>query len=454
MPPLTSSPISRMQHIVGQHPRVALGAVALAMTSFAVTAFGVAPATRVAPPQRLIIEALEPADLGLQREALAAHASEWRQSTHTQAGDSVVSLLRRLGVQDPKALAFARNDALLRRLVEGRLGRRVRASVDAQGRLVTLTAALPSSDTAQAFTHFSRLNVRAVDGGFESKLEPVALERGTRIGSGTIRSSLFEATDAAQIPDAVAIQIAEIFSSDIDFHRELKRGDTFRVVYESLLADGEAVSWNEGSGRVLAVEFVNGRKKHEAVWFDAGQGRGEYYDFQGQSRRRAFLGSPLEFSRVTSGFAMRMHPIHRTWKQHLGVDYAAPTGTTVRTVGDGVVEVAGHQGSYGKVVIIKHSQQRQTVYAHLSRVDVKVGQSIQQGQTIGAVGSTGLSTAPHLHFEFRVGGTHHDPMVVARAAETIPLPTHARDAFGLHTQVQVQRLAVATQLADARGRGE
>jgi murein DD-endopeptidase MepM/ murein hydrolase activator NlpD len=402
----------------------------------------------------MVVDTLAPADMNAQQEALASHQTVWHHSAHNQAGDTVASLLKRLNVHDPKALAFARGDATLRKLLDGRHGRRVRATVDTQGRLLTLTAALPATDSALASTHYFKLTINAIEGGFASSLDHVALDRGVRIGSGTIRSSLFEATDAARVPDAVAIQIAEIFGSDIDFHRELKRGDTFRVVYETLMADGEPVTWNEGSGRVLAVEFVNGKHKHEAIWYSSDQGRGQYYDFAGNSRRKAFLASPLEFSRVSSGFAMRLHPIHKTWKQHLGVDYAAPTGTPVRSVGDGVVEVAGKQGSYGNVVIIKHNQQRQTVYAHLNRVDVRAGQSVHQGQHIGAVGSTGLSTGPHLHFEFRVAGTHHDPMVIARASETIPLPARAKDQFEGFAYVQRQRLNVALSLVEARGRGE
>jgi len=138
----------------------------------------------------------------------------------------------------------------------------------------------------------------------------------------------------------------------------------------------------------------------------------------------------MEFSRVTSGFAMRFHPILQKWRAHLGTDFGAPTGTPVRTVGDGAVEFAGWQNGFGNVVHIRHAGDRTTVYAHLSRIDVKKGQRVEQGQRVGAVGATGWATGPHLHFEFRVNGQHQDPRLIAKASESIPLPATARAQFG------------------------
>ena len=179
------------------------------------------------------------------------------------------------------------------------------------------------------------------------------------MGSGTVRSSLFAATDDARIPDNVATQLADVFATDIDFRRQLQRGATFSVVYEALTADGEPITWGPSiAGRVLAADFVNGGQTYSAIWFQDGDGKGAYFGFDGQSKKRAFLASPLEFSRVTSGFAMRMHPILNTWKQHKGVDFGAPIGTPMRAVGDGTVEFAGWQNGYGNVVDIKHSAQR------------------------------------------------------------------------------------------------
>ena len=165
--------------------------------------------------------------------------------------------------------------------------------------------------------------------------------------------------------------------------------------------------------------------------------------------RRSFLASPMEFSRVTSGFKMRFHPLLQKWRAHLGVDYAAPTGTPVRSVGDGVVEFAGVQGGFGNVVFVSHRNNNTTVYGHLSRIDVKRGQSISQSQVIGAVGATGWATGPHLHFEFRVNGVHHDPLTIAKQSDAVPVTTASRptcERLASAAKVQLSAAAVMRQV--------
>ncbi len=308
-------------------------------------------------------------------------------------------------------------------------GKMVQARARADGALVELVARYAASDDAQRQPRFSRLSIRQQDGQWRSQLEVAALVGEARLASGTIRSSLFAATDEAGIPDAVAVQVAEMFATDIDFHRELRKGDTFSVVYEALTADGEPVTWGPSTGRVLSAEFVNAGKAYQAMWFADASGKGAYFDFDGQSKRRVFLSSPMSFSRVTSGFAMRFHPLLRTWRRHLGVDYGAPSGTPVRTIGDGTVEFAGWQNGYGNVVEVHHGNQRSTLYAHLSRILVRKGQKLDQAQTIGLVGATGWATGPHLHFEFRVNGEHQDPLRVAKASETFAIDSRMRPRF-------------------------
>jgi murein DD-endopeptidase MepM/ murein hydrolase activator NlpD len=218
------------------------------------------------------------------------------------------------------------------------------------------------------------------------------------------------------------------------------------VVYEALEADGEPLR----AGRVLSAEFVNGGKAYSAVWFtEPGRSKGEYYTLDGNSMRKAFLASPLEFSRVTSGFGMRMHPIARDWRAHKGVDYAAPTGTPIRTVGDGVVAFSGVQRGYGNVVEIKHRDGKSTLYAHMNSIAVRLGQAVEQGQNIGTVGSTGWSTGPHLHFEFRINGEHHDPTTIAQQAGTVPLSAAARPAFNRWASDVREKLAAASAMAVA-----
>jgi murein DD-endopeptidase MepM/ murein hydrolase activator NlpD len=239
--------------------------------------------------------------------------------------------------------------------------------------------------------------------------------------------------------------VAEVFSGTIDFHRALRKGDRFSIVYETLEADGEPLR----AGRVLSTEFVNAGKTFQAMWFQEPGQKGGYYNLDGQSLRRAYLASPMEFSRVTSGFAMRIHPILQTMRAHLGVDYGAPTGTPVRSVGDGMVEFAGVQNGFGNVVIIKHRNNHETVYAHLSRIGVRKGQSVSQGDNVGAVGSTGWATGPHLHFEFRVNGKHQDPVTIAQQSESIPVSAAAKAAFAQAAGGMRVNLAAAESMRQA-----
>jgi murein DD-endopeptidase MepM/ murein hydrolase activator NlpD len=213
---------------------------------------------------------------------------------------------------------------------------------------------------------------------------------------------------------------------------------------------------------VLSAEFVNDGKTYQAMWFQEPvasaslpqeEGRathsltkGGYYTLDGQSLKRAYLASPLAFSRVTSGFKMRFHPILQKWRAHLGVDYAAPIGTPVRSVGDGVVEFAGVQDGFGNVAFIRHRNNHVTVYAHLSRIAVRRGQTVQQGQNIGATGATGWATGPHLHYEFRVNGTHQNPLTIARRSESVPVAPAFKPVFSRFAGVVRLQLAAATLL--------
>ncbi len=421
----------------------------LALAGFGVTAFGIAPMAPDASdlPRRVVTEMVSAESIEPQLEVLAGHSLQLYRSDVTRSADTVDSLLKRLGIADATAAAFLRTDTTARRLIEGRAGKMVQARTNEAGLLEELVARYPAEQAELFATHFSRLRIQRVDGALSAQVEAAPLLAQLRMGSGTIRSSLFAATDEAQLPDPVAVQLAEMFSTDIDFHRELRRGDTFSVIYEALMADGEPITWNQASGRVLAAEFINDGRQHAAVWYrDRVTGKGAYFGFDGQSKRRAFLASPLEFSRVTSGFAMRFHPILKTQRAHLGVDYGAPTGTAVRTVGDGVVEFAGQQNGYGNVIQIRHNKDRVTLYAHLSRIEVRKGERVEQGRRIGAVGATGWATGPHLHFEVRVNGQHQDPMKIAKSSEAVVVSPQSRADFaalasGMRSQLDAATMA-------------
>ena len=422
----------------------------IGLAGFGVTAFGIAPMAPDAAdiPKRLVTEFVVSDGIQSQLDALAEHELELYRSDLTRASDTVDSLLSRMNVSDAAAASFLRNDPTARKLLEGRSGKMVRVQTDANGALTELVARYAPVDAEQLGTRFTRLSVKRIAGKLMAMVETASLAAQMRMGSGTIRSSLFAATDEARIPDGVATQIAEVFATDLDFHRQLQKGDTFSVLYEALTADGEPITWGGAAvGKVLAADFVNNGKTHSAVWFKDASGKGSYFGFDGQSKKRAFLASPMEFSRVTSGFAMRMHPILNSWKQHKGVDYGAPSGTAIRAVGEGTVDFAGWQNGYGNVVEIRHSAQRSTLYAHMSRIDVKRGAHVEQGQRVGSVGATGWATGPHLHFEVKVGGVQQNPMIMAKASESILLAPAQKAEFAQLAKSLKDQLEVADTVA-------
>jgi murein DD-endopeptidase MepM/ murein hydrolase activator NlpD len=441
---------SRLVHTIAHHPKQITALLAAVLTLGGGAAYAVAALAPDASllPIRQVLEAVQPLPLQAQQLALDAHSFQLFRSETSRSSDTALTVLQRLGINDAAAVTFLRNDPNFRTAVLNRPGRTVLAEASEGQALLKLSARWVSDESG----NFNRLVIEKTASGFSSRVETAPLVANARLGSGTIRSSLFAATDDAKIPDSVAVQLATIFDGDIDFHRALRKGDRFSVVYEALEADGEPMR----AGRVLSTEFVNNGKTFQATWFQepgltaAGQAhKGAYYNFEGQSLRKAYLASPLEFSRVSSGFKMRFHPILQTWRAHLGVDYAAPTGTAVRAVGDGTVEFAGVQGGYGNVVFIKHRNNDATVYAHLSRIAVTKGQAISQGQNIGAVGATGWATGPHLHFEFRVNGMHIDPMTLASRADTVPVSAAARAAFAQSAAVMKQNLVAAATVVQA-----
>ena len=427
----------------------------LAGTAF--TAFGVAPLTAVdassTPLVTVIDEALVLPQLAEQAQALDLAPLTLYRSGVTKSSDTADTLLRRLGVDDPHAAQFMRQNEVAAKVMTGRTGKMLKAIVE-NGRLVELVVRGPSEHAEQLDSHFTRLTIqRQAGGAFTAHIEQAPLQVQSQVASGTISSSLFQAADEARVPDAITNQMAEIFGSDIDFRRELRKGDAFSVVYEAHTADGEPILWGGSAGKLLAARFINKGQVHDAVWFQEAGRKGAYYSLNGRSKNKAFLASPLAFSRVTSGFAMRFHPILQRWKAHLGVDYGAPTGTAVRTVGEGVVSFAGRQNGYGNVVQVQHSANRMTVYAHLSRIDVRVGEKVEQGSLIGAVGATGWATGPHLHFEFKVNGGHVDPMQIARASESTQLSPLALAQFKQMAVSTAVRLDMAEQQQVAGVRG-
>jgi len=393
-----------------------------------VAAFGTAPSTLdLQSRQQSVIEQLS-LPLALSAERIeGAFVREER----IQRGDSVGSLIARLGIQDESAVQFLRENhgaqAIFRQLSPGKP---VTAHVSENGELQMLIYPLNGKDRA--------LFVERRDGMLQAKEQALQLETHVFMRSGEIRYSLFGATDSAGLSDGVATQLADIFGGDIDFHRDLRRGDRFSVVYESSSYLGRPMR----TGRILAAEFVNNGKTHRAVWYEDVEGKGGYYGADGRNIRKAFLRSPLEFSRITSGFSSsRFHPILQKWRAHQGIDYGAPSGTRVKSTADGVVEFVGNQGGYGRAVILRHQGRYTTLYGHLSGFarGIKKGARIAQGDVIGYVGSSGWSTGPHLHYEFRNNGIFQNPLAMA-VPSAPPLGAMQLTKFHAHAQPHLDRL--------------
>ncbi len=410
-------------HALEHHPKHVTALLAALMFGAGGGAFAVASldpeSSHVMVKQ--VLETVRPLALEDQVNALEVHGFKLFRSEATRASDTIESLLARLGVADTEAAAYLRKDPTFRSQVLARVGRLVTVEATERQELQRLSVRWAGEDNGT----FKRLIIERDAGRLATRVETAPLVAASRMGSATVHTSLFSAADEARIPDVVVNQLVELFSGEIDFHHELKRGDRFNVVYEALEADGEPLR----TGRILSAEFVNKGKQHQAMWFQEQGSKGGYYTLGGKSLETSYLSSPVEFSRVTSGFAMRFHPVLHQRKAHLGVDYGAEIGTPVRTVGDGVVEFAGEQNGFGNVVIVKHNNTDQTVYAHLSRIDVQPDQALRQGAKIGAVGATGWATGPHLHFEFRVNGVHQDPSHIAKRNDAQPLSAAVKPEF-------------------------
>ncbi len=391
-------------------------------------------------PVRILVETLETPNLDQQVAALEQKTLKLYRNDITRGTDTAESLLRRLGLVDSVAAAFIRKTPEVRQALLNRSGRNVSVEANEQQQLLTLTTRWLKSDND---TQFQRLVITRNDNNqFSIRTDSAPLTASVRMTGGTVASSLYAASDEARLPDNVTRQLADVFSGQIDFHRALRKGAVFSVVYETLEAEGEPLR----AGRLLSAEITNDKKTYDAVWFQEPGQKGAYYTMTGDSLRRAFLASPMPYSRRTSGFGMREHPIFHTQRAHMGVDYAAPTGTPVISVADGVVVESGFSGGFGNMVVVQHNARQSTVYAHLSKIGVRKGQAVKQGDNLGAVGATGWATGPHLHFEFRINGRHVDPLTLAQQGSSEPISAALRPQFNQRAQYARSQLMAAAQM--------
>ena len=256
----------------------------------------------------------------------------------------------------------------------------------------------------------SRVELTVSPEGVTESVAARDVERRVLVATGTIRQSLFGAGEAAGLSDAMVMQLANVFAYDIDFAQDLREGDSFSLVYEEVYRDGEKLR----DGNILAASFTNGGHRHLALRYNV-DGSAQFFDADGRPMRKAFLRTPVEFTRISSRFSSaRKHPILGLTRAHQGVDYAAPKGTPIKAAGNAKIAFRGWKSGYGNCIILQHSNQYTTLYGHMSRFadNLRVGSRVSQGQTIGFVGMTGLATAPHLHYEFRINGVHRDPLSI------------------------------------------
>jgi murein DD-endopeptidase MepM/ murein hydrolase activator NlpD len=418
----------------GASPRLGYWAsTALLFGLSAVAAFGFVPGTTLetVPTQAIRLDLPLPAMAIVEGNA----AGYWHHD-RIRRGDTIGSVLSRLGVDDAAALDFLRTNPAARALYRLRPGKALNVETDADGRLLTLHVVTADGD---------RLAVAREGDELVASTAPAPTEVRWKMATAEIDSSLFAAADAAGLPDLVTLQLADVFGGEIDFYQDLRRGDRFSVVYEMRYVDGEAIS----AGRIIAAQFENRGRTLRAFLWRSDDGTENYYAEDGSPLRKAFLRSPMELSRVTSGFTIaRFNPVLLTWRAHKGVDYAAPMGTPVRATADARVTFAGTQNGYGNVIELQHRGAFSTLYAHLSRLapQVKQGARVMQGDVIGYVGQTGWATGPHLHYEFRVNGEQRNPLTVA-LPNGDPLPATQRTAFAQTVVPAAAQLTLAREIA-------
>ena len=394
-----------------------------------ITAFAIMPHTEIiTAPQKTVVEEITLPQI----EQLANNSSTYWRNERVRRGDTVAELLHRMNVKDAAASEFLRRNQAAESFRHLSIGKTVQAETDTNGNLIVLRFLNNSGNRIIIVKN------TATKTGFKVSILPPQFEQRLFMRSGIIKTTLFDATDEVGLPDAEANQLVDIFSGDIDFHRDLKKGDKFSVTYEVIYSNGEPVR----NGRIQAAEFINQGKTYRVVYFQTDSTHGGYYTPDGKNVRKAFLRSPVEFSRISSGFTpSRFHPILQKWLAHKGVDYAAPIGAKVEVTADGIVEFAGKQGGYGNMILVRHQGRYSTVYGHLSRFanDLHRGQHVVQGEVIGYVGMTGWATGPHLHYEFRIDGQQCDPQRVALQNDT-PISESQKVAFEEATRKLTERM--------------
>jgi len=338
--------------------------------------------------------------------------------TRVKNGESLSLIFTRLGFTARELQNILDSDKDTHRLKRLYPGDEIRYQKGRDGRLQTL---------AYRYEEARSLIIHRRDQGYHSEVIEHPLEYRSHHVSGTIADSLYISAQNAGMSDRLIMELAGIFGWDVDFALDIRSGDRFTVIYDKIYQDGEYLR----DGTITAAEFVNQGESYRAIRYTDSKGKTDYFSPDGKSLRKAFLRTPVSFTRISSRFTTgRWHPVLHHIRAHKGVDYAAPRGTPVKATSDGKITFRGRKGGYGRVIIIKHGQRYSTLYAHLSRYKrgLRSGSHVRQGQTIGYVGKSGLATGPHLHYEFRINGVHRNPLTV-HLPDAAPLPAGQMIAF-------------------------
>lgn len=366
-------------------------------------------------------------------------APEWREEVVTvRSGDTLAAILEGFGLGPALVHELINSNDTAATLANLHPGQTMRVRLSDSGELLELVHETSATSGVRAW---------AEGGSFATEVYQQPMESRLAFATGTISGSLYASAIEAGLSDRVIMGLAEIFAWDIDFALDIRAGDSFVVVYEERFIDGEKL----GDGDVLAAEFVNRGRRIQAIRFLDDEGQASYFTPDGHSMRKAFLRSPVKFSRISSRFSLgRKHPILHKLRAHKGVDYAASRGTPVKASGDGKVAFVGTKGGYGRTVILQHARSYSTLYAHLTRAvtGLRAGDRVRQGEVIGFVGSTGLATGPHLHYEFRVSGVHKDPLTV-KLPTADPISAKYQARFALEAELRLAQLSTirSTQIA-------
>lgn len=345
------------------------------------------------------------------------------QTITVQVGDTLSKLFDRLGIPKPTLKTLMSSGKKIDELTKLYPGQKLDFLFDDSNDLKAVKLNLSSTKTL----HLTNEGTR-----FKYSYEEQTPIKKLNFSTGKISGSLYSSAQVAGLDNKLIMQMADILGCDIDFTLDIRENDSFRVLYEEEFVEDKKVQ----HGKILALEFNNQGKLYKAVRYTDDKGRDAYYSPDGYSLQKAFLRSPVEFTRISSHFSSgRRHPVLHKIRAHKGVDYAAPTGTPIKSSGDGRITFMGSKGGYGKSIEITHGQKYSTFYAHLSRFHkhLKHGSFVKQGQIIGYVGKSGLATGPHLHYEFRINGVHHNPVTVALPSSH-PIASKNKTDFSKHAQ--------------------